>query len=319
MTFYLSRFINTSLAGLVSIFSRIVLILSEIIFLLFVLAWNKIHSGSFTKIGAFILKHKYEICLGLFILIYITYFTTASFLRYDNFFTGRFDLGNMDQTVWNTIHGRIFQTTDANGTASISRLAYHADVILVLIAPLYLIWSSPEMLLLLQTVVLGLGAVFVYLIARNIIKNKGLALTLAAVYLLNPSLQFTNLYDFHAVVLGTTLLLGTFYFFLKRKYFLFIFFAILSGLTKEDIWAIIAIFGLAIIIRKAAENKFNLENIKKSLPEILFGFIVFVLSSFILYLLIWVIIPTLTAASILRLLIFPIMAVLLQLYQKIFF
>jgi uncharacterized membrane protein len=54
----------------------------------------------------------------------------------------------MDQTVWNTIHGRIFQLTDPNGTTNISRLAFHADLILVLISPLYLIWSSPEMLLL---------------------------------------------------------------------------------------------------------------------------------------------------------------------------
>ena len=87
----------------------------------------------------FIKKHRYAITLVVFITLYVAYFTTASFLRYDNFFTGRFDLGNMDQTVWNTIHGRIFQLTDPNGTTNISRLAFHADFILVLIAPLYLI------------------------------------------------------------------------------------------------------------------------------------------------------------------------------------
>src|ERR1035437_3532889 len=148
----------------------------------------------------FIKKYKFQILLGLFILIYILYFTAASFLRYDNFFTGRFDLGNMDQTVWNTIHGRIFQITDPNGTNIISRLSFHADFILVLISPLYLIWSNPEMLLLLQTVVLAFGAIFVFLIAKSIIKDKTIALTISAVYLLNPSLQFTNLYDFNPVV-----------------------------------------------------------------------------------------------------------------------
>src|ERR1035437_4386206 len=123
----------------------------------------------------FIKRHKYALALLSFIALYIAYFTTASFLRYDNFFTGRFDLGNMDQTVWNAIHGRIFQLTDPNGTTNISRLAFHADFILVLISPLYLIWSSPEMLLLLQTVILGLGAIVVYFIAKNIIKNKNLS------------------------------------------------------------------------------------------------------------------------------------------------
>jgi uncharacterized membrane protein/pimeloyl-ACP methyl ester carboxylesterase len=240
----------------------------------------------------FIKKYKYEIALAIFVIIYISYFVVASFLRYNNFFTGRFDLGNMDQTVWNTIHGRIFQLTDPNGTINISRLAFHADFILVLISPLYLIWSNPEMLLLLQTIVLSLGAVFVYLIARNITQSKGLALTFSAVYLLNPALQYTNLYDFHAVTLGTTLLLATFYFFLKKNYLLFLLFAILSGSTKEEIWAITALFGLAIIARMAFENKFRLNFSKKQLLEMLFGLLVFLLSTLICYALIWILIPS---------------------------
>jgi uncharacterized membrane protein/fermentation-respiration switch protein FrsA (DUF1100 family) len=239
----------------------------------------------------FIKKYKYALILTVFIALYIAYFTTASFLRYDNFFTGRFDLGNMDQTVWNTIHGRIFQLTDPNGTTNISRLAFHADFILVLIAPLYLIWSHPEMLLLLQTVVLGLGAVFVYFIAKNIIKNKNLALTLSAVYLLNPSVQYTNLYDFHAIVLGTTLLLATFYFFLKKKYLLFLVFAILSGLTKENVWAITALFGLAVIIRTIFENKLSINFTRKQLLEITLGLCTFLASGLLFYLMIWILIP----------------------------
>jgi uncharacterized membrane protein/pimeloyl-ACP methyl ester carboxylesterase len=291
MTLYLSRFMLASSAGLVSIFSRIVLIGSEIIFLLFVFFWNKIKNNFFVNTENFIVKHKYELCLGLFILIYILYFTAASFLKYDSFFTGRFDLGNMDQAVWNTIHGRIFQITDPNGTANILRLAFHADFILILISPLYLIWSNPEMLLLLQTVVLGLGAIFIYLIAKIIIKNKNVALVFSAIYLLNPSMHFTNLYDFHAVVLGTTLLLGTFYFFLKRNYLFFFLFAVLSGLTKEDIWAIISLFGLAIMLRTFFENKFRLNLTWKQILEILFGLLVFLASAFTCYLLIWFIIP----------------------------
>jgi uncharacterized membrane protein/pimeloyl-ACP methyl ester carboxylesterase len=239
----------------------------------------------------FLKKHKYELTLLIFILLYVAYFTLASFLRYNNFFTGRFDLGNMDQTVWNTIHGRIFQLTDPNGTTNISRLAFHADLILVLISPLYLIWSSPEMLLLLQSVVLGLGAIFVYLIAKNILKNKNLALAFSASYLLNPALQFTNLYDFHAVVLGTTLLLATFYFFLKKNYWLFLVFAILAALTKEEIWAITALFGLAIMVRTFWENKFSLNFNKRQLLEIILGAGTFFASTLLFYLIIWVLIP----------------------------
>ena len=199
-------------------------------------------------------------------------------------------MGNMDQAVWNTIHGRIFQVTDPNGTATISRLAFHADFILILISPLYLIWSNPQMLLLLQTVVLGLGAVFVYLITTHLLKNKGLALTFSVLYLLNPALQSSNLYDFHAIVLGTTLLLGTFYFYLRKRYLFFLIFAILAGLTKEEVWAIVGIFGLAISFRILLEHKFKFTS-RRQILEIIFGLSVFLISTFTCYLLIWKFIP----------------------------
>jgi uncharacterized membrane protein/alpha-beta hydrolase superfamily lysophospholipase len=239
----------------------------------------------------FLKRHKYEITLGVFILIYIVYFSVASILRYSNFYTGRFDLGNMDQAVWNTIHGRIFQVTDPNGTATISRLAFHADFILILISPLYLIWSNPQMLLLLQAVVLGLGAFFVYLIANHLLRNKNLALTFSTVYLLNPGLQFSNLYDFHAIVLGTTLLLATFYFYLRKKYFLFLVFAFLAGITKEEVWAIISLFGLVIILRVIFENRFKFKLSRHQILEIIFGLFLFLAGAFLCYLLIWKFIP----------------------------
>jgi len=237
-------------------------------------------------------KYKYEIILAIFVLVYILYFTTASFLKYDNFYTGRFDLGNMDQAVWNSIHGRIFQITDPNGTDIISRLAFHADFILVLISPLYLIWSNPKTLLLLQSIILALGSIFVYLIAKEVLKNKSLALILGIIFLLNPAVNYTNLYDFHPVTLGTTLLLATFYYFLKKKYFPFLVFAILSGLTKEHVWAIISIFGIAITVRVAFENRFKLKILNKhDLIEIIFGIFVFLASVFLFYYLIWHAIP----------------------------
>lgn len=291
MTIYLAKFIATSSAGVAAIFSRIILIISEIIFLSLVFFVNKVKNKYLLRIEKFISNHKYELLLLLFICIYLCYFIIATFLRYDNFFTGRFDLGNMDQTVWNTIHGRIFQITDPDSTINISRLAYHADFMLILISPLYLIWSDPRMLLLLQTIVVALGAVFVYLIAMHFLKNKPLALTFSTLYLLNPSLQFSNLYDFHAVVLGTTLLLGTFYFFIKKRYVLFLLFAILAGLTKEEVWAIISLFGLAIILRTIFTNKFKFSFTKKNIFELIFGFLVFLISAFICYLLIWKVIP----------------------------
>lgn len=187
-------------------------------------------------------KHEFFLCI--LIAIYILYFTTASFLRHENFFSGKFDLGNMDQVVWNTINGKIFMVSNEDGVGLVSRLGSHADFILILISPLYLIWNDPRMLLLLQTVVLALGSVFIYLIARHVLQNKNVSLLFAFLFLLSPSVQFSNLYDFHAVTLATTFLLGSFYFLIKEKFRMFFFFAILSGLTKEQVWVIVGLMGL---------------------------------------------------------------------------
>ncbi|MBI4089192.1 MAG: DUF2079 domain-containing protein [Candidatus Levybacteria bacterium] len=204
-------------------------------------------------ISLIITKYKHELILVFFILVYVFYFTTASFFRYDNFYTGRFDLGNMDQTVWNTINGRIFQAS--SDLIPLSRLSAHADFMLILLSPFYLLWSHPKMLLLIQTVVLSFGAIFVFLIGKEILKNKNLALIFSILYLMNPLLQLTNLYDFHAVTLSTTFLLASFYFLIKKKYFLLVIFLLLSGITKEQVWIIVSIFGIPLLFKKDMKLK----------------------------------------------------------------
>ena len=222
-------------------------------------------------IGA-ISKYKYEITLFLGSAIYTLYFTIATFLKHDNFYTGRYDLGNMDQTVWNTIHGRIFQFTDP----SVLRLSAHSDFILILLSPLYLLWESPKMLLLTQSVVLGIGGIFVYAIAWKVLKNKLISLIFAFAFFINPAVNFTNLFDFHSVTLATTFFLGAFYFLIQKKYIPMLIFLVLAGVTKEQVWAITALFGVYIYL---------FDKQKK------FGILIFAVSVLVFYYLIWHAIP----------------------------
>jgi len=226
--------------------------------------------------ASFFSKHKQETILGILICLYLVYFTTATFLRYDNFYTGRFDLGNMDQTVWNTINGRIFQTSTDSGIV-VSRLSGHADFILILLSPFYLLWSNPKMLLLIQSIALSFGAVFVFLIARNILNSKNLAVVFGFLFLMNPAIQFTNLYDFHGVTIATTTLLASFYFLLKKKYFPLSIFLLLSGLAKEQIWLTTSIFGLFLLFKTGEKKLLGL------------GIMLFSLTIFVY--LVWIAIP----------------------------
>jgi len=244
----LSKFFSASLAGLLALFVRIILIIIELVFvgLTFFLYRNK--NKKLLAVQDWLDKHKQESLLVCLLVMYLVYFTTVSFLRYDNFYTGRFDLGNMAQTVWNTMHGRIFEFTNPNGTAPISRLAFHADFLLILLAPFYALWPDPRNLLLIQTIVLAAGAWFVYLLAKDVLRSKNFAVLFAFVYLINPSIERTNLYDFHAITLSTTFLLAAFYFIRKNKFLWFAVFAILAALGKEEIWVITAMYGVYILL-----------------------------------------------------------------------
>lgn len=238
--------IELTISAFISVFGRLVFIAAELTNLLFLYI-----SLNFVKS----LKPIYSrisiswIFLTAFIGFYGIYFTYVSFQKYENFFSGRFDLGNMDQTVWNTLYGRIFMLTNPDNINIISRLATHADFILILLAPLYLLWEDPRMLLLIQTIVISLGAVFVYLLSRQILKSRSFGTILAGSYLLNPWVQRQNLYDFHAVALATTFLLATFYFLNRKSYILFFLFLALSVITKENVFLIAAFLGIYIAMK----------------------------------------------------------------------
>src|SRR5258706_5885516 len=244
ITLGLSKYIPLGIAGIGAIFARIVLIFTELVFTGISYFLYKTKNKMIGKLERFFATHRHEIFLFAAISLYILYFTTASFLRYSNFFTGRFDLGNMDQTVWNTVHGNFFQLTNPDGTNNISRLSIHADFILAFLAPFYFLWQDPRMLLLLQTIILSLGAVFVYLLAKFVLQNKTVSLIFAFSFLLNPMIQHTNLYDFHAITLATTFLLGAFYFLVTKRYVWFLVFSFLAGITKEEVWLTVGLMGI---------------------------------------------------------------------------
>lgn len=255
ITIGLTGFISQGPAAFASVFGRGVLIFSDLLFFMTAYLWNKSKSSPLITLERFIIKNKWEVFLLIGIGVFILYFTSVSFLRYDNYYTGRFDLGNMHQTVWNTKHGNIFQLTNPNGTNTVSRLAFHADFILIFLAPFYFIWEDARMLLLIQSVVVGFGAVFVFLIANFLIKNQKISLLFAVIYLFNPSLQYSVLYDFHPVTFATTFLLASFYYMIIKRYLYFLFFGILAALTKEQIWFIFGLLGIYLAINDMFHKK----------------------------------------------------------------
>ena len=184
-----------------------------------------------------------RVLLAAGVAAYAAGFAALSALRHDAFVTGRFDLGNMVQTVWSTAHGHFLRMTDLHGD-QISRLAAHVDPILVLYAPLWWIWPSPQLLLVTQALVVALGAVPLFLLARKHLGSSRVGLGFAIAYLLYPATGWLTLNEFHPVALATTFLLFAFWFLDEDRLVAFAVFAIAAAACKEEIPLVIAGFGI---------------------------------------------------------------------------
>jgi uncharacterized membrane protein len=181
--------------------------------------------------------------LGLAVGAFAAGFGSLSVLRHYSFATGRFDLGNMTQAVWSTTHGDPLAVTNLAGEQT-SRLASHVDPILLLFAPLWLVWPSPSLLLVAQAILLALGALPVFWLARKHLGSEHAGLAFALAYLLYPATQWVALAEFHPVALACPFLLFAFWYLDEGRLAPFAAFAVLAAATKEEIP--LAVAGLGV-------------------------------------------------------------------------
>jgi uncharacterized membrane protein len=181
--------------------------------------------------------------------------------RHWEYHTDAFDLGNMDQAVWNTLHGHPFRFTNRGNDdfGPPTRLSIHVEPILLPLSLLYLIHSGPETLLVTQTLALALGALPLFaLCLRRLPEAPFVGVALAAGYLLSPLLLGEALWDFHAVALATPLLIGAVLALDARRYGWFLVAAILAMATKEDVGLSVAILALILAVARPEKRRLGL-------------------------------------------------------------
>jgi len=180
------------------------------------------------------------------IAVYALFFSALSIRHHQALQTHALDLGNMDQALWNTLHGRLLRNTNWEGGRT--RLGAHFEPILIPLSLLYLLWSGLESILAFQSLVLALGALPIFLLARKRLESELAGVTFALVYLLFPALEAANMFDFHAVALAACFLAYAFYFVVHDRYLPFALCAVLTMSCKEEMPLIVFLMGLYIAI-----------------------------------------------------------------------
>ncbi|WP_338254587.1 DUF2079 domain-containing protein [Dictyobacter halimunensis] len=209
---------------------------------------KRVSSGSYFSLSA--QKRTAWLLLALMVVAYVIILGYQSVLRYAVFKATAFDLGNMDQATWNTLHGHFVEFTNHsdNWYGEPIRLAQHVEPIFLLLAGLYAFGADPRILLIFQTVMLAAGAVPVFLLARKSLPTLPLLAPIMVLgYLLAPAVLGENLFDFHPVTLVTPLFLFAVLALTYRKLVWFVIICILAAACKEEMGAVVALLALVAI------------------------------------------------------------------------
>jgi uncharacterized membrane protein len=137
--------------------------------------------------------------LALAIGGYFAVSLALSWLRVLEFQTSTWDMGIYQQALWSTAHGRAFyEAADLETGGYRSLLEVHTVFLFYLLAPLYAALPNQVTLLALQSLVVGLAAVPLYFLGKDVSHSARLGLVVAVAYLVWTPVLSANLYDFHA-------------------------------------------------------------------------------------------------------------------------
>jgi uncharacterized membrane protein len=207
-------------------------------------------------------------------VLYAALFVSAVVLHWVVFKEARFDLGNMVQAIWNTLHGHFLETTTATGHQR-NRLGFHVDPFLLLFAPFLWIWSNPVLLPIVQALAVASGALPVFWLARKHLGSSRTAAHFAFAYLLYPATQFNAFTigaGFHAVSFAVPLLLYAIWFLDEDRLVAFSIVAVLAASTKEEIALAVGCLGIWVAVRKG-RRLFGLSVFTAGLAVTMFNFL----------------------------------------------
>jgi uncharacterized membrane protein len=114
---------------------------------------------------------------------YAAFFGVLMVLKHRCFMTYMLDLGLYAQNLWLILH---------EGARPI-----HSSLLMYPLALLYGLFPSPEVLLILKSIVLPLAALPLYKLAEVALGSKAVAVGVSALYLLYPPLHGVSQFDFH--------------------------------------------------------------------------------------------------------------------------
>jgi uncharacterized membrane protein len=180
-------------------------------------------------------------------LFYAIYFSYYTILNHQRLGTSGFDLGIHVNWAYNALHGRPERCPVLFGPDGGHFLGNHAIFAMFLWLPLYSLWPSSEILLILQATMAGLGAVTLYMFASTQ-TTRWSAVVIAYAYLFFAPLHGPNFYDFHELIPPLPFHFLLYWAIAKKKNWLVVLLVPLLWSFREDVAVGITVLGLFLLV-----------------------------------------------------------------------
>ncbi len=209
-------------------------------------------------------KHESWI-IGFMIVLYIIAAASVSLHRYWQYDAFWYDFGIFDETIWKWSRFQLPIITNLAAPYGKIVWADHFNPSAILLAPFYWLTNKTEIILIAQSLFVGVSAFVGYLIARKIINNHYARLALIISYLGFVGMQnalYTDVHNIVYAVLPLMLSIWSIYFQKWRFYWI----CLLLTLGFQENMAAVGIgLGLFLILKKPALIKYGLITIFISL------------------------------------------------------
>ncbi len=173
---------------------------------------------------------------------YAVYMSVFTLYQHGRFQTFGYDLGQYDNIFWSTLHGHPMRDAPLNFNKNWEQLRGHAELSIFFFLPIYAIKPGAATLLVIQSCMLGLGAIPLYRFAARRLP-RSYAAAIAVVYLFYPPMHGLQFYDFHFQPVASTFVLLVIDFVDERRYWLCAIAFIIALGCREDVSVGLAILG----------------------------------------------------------------------------
>ncbi|MEM4091123.1 MAG: DUF2079 domain-containing protein [Thermoplasmatales archaeon] len=184
----------------------------------------------------FISAHIFELILFISIAIYIIYWSELSFYRVVTFQAAVFDLGMFAQGMYLAFH------SDPYG---IFLMFINRDPS-VIFSPLT-VFHSYELIVIVQTIFLGIPAFLIYEIAKSVTKNNTVSFIFSIIYLIFPMLYGVQWFDVHNQAFFIFFFLLAFYLFLRENYIVSTVLFLVAGMAHYLFLVFPILFSISVL------------------------------------------------------------------------